>query len=272
MKNFTEKIFRKITQGFGILLAASMILTFSACESDEQEDTVKDRLWQGSGIPSIGVGRQKQEEEPVEQTGGGITICVDPGHGFDDAGASSTYVTECDERELTLRYALDLRTELEAMGYKVLMTHDGTAFPKTTEDDGNNKFNPYERAAYVNSQNVDYFISLHCDSYTDETVGGTRVYFCNTEIKTKDYSEDVANAISTSLNNAFESGMDARVLEMKPAESYAVIRETYTAGSLIEIGFITSPDDAAKIQDAEWQSKFVKAVAAGINDYFVSLG
>ena len=160
MKNFSEKIFRKIVKGLELLLVAAAVLTFAACEAtgDESQETVKDRLGKATGIPSIGVGRQKNIEEQVVQTGKGITICIDPGHGFDDAGASSVYVPDYDEKHLTLRYANDLKSELEKMGYAVIMTHDGTTFPKTAGDDGNNKFNPNERSAYVNSLDVDYFI------------------------------------------------------------------------------------------------------------------
>ena len=240
------------------------------CEAEEEPETVKDRLWEGTGIPSIGVGRHKQETV-IEQTGEGYVICIDPGHGFDDAGASSTYVTECDERELTLKYALHLKSELEKMGYTIIMTHDGISFPKTVEDDENNKFNPYERTAYVNSLDIDYFVSLHCDSYTDEAVGGMRVYYCETEIKNQKYSEDVATAIQISLDTAFPE-QKTKVHNMKPSESYVVIRETYAASSLIEIGFITNPNDALNILNEQWQNKFVEAVAAGINDYFSALG
>ena len=271
MKHFSKTIFRNLLLGLEILLMLTLVLSVLGCEAEEEQETVRDRLWEGTGIPSIGVGRQKQEISDIEQTGEGIVICIDPGHGFDDAGASSTYVTECDERELTLKYAMHLKTELEKMGYTILMTHDGTSFQKTVEDDGNNKFNPYERSAYANSQKIDYFVSLHCDSYNDEDIGGMRIYYCEAAKKTQLYSEDVANAIQASLGTAFPD-QNPRVYNMEPSEAYAVIRETYAAGSLIEIGFITNPDDAARILDMEWQKKFVEAVAAGINDYFSALG
>ncbi|MBQ7922155.1 MAG: N-acetylmuramoyl-L-alanine amidase [Clostridia bacterium] len=270
MKNFSEKIFRKIALGIEILLMIAMVLTASACESAEEEETVKDRLGQATGIPSIGVGRQRRET--ADQTGKGFTICIDPGHGFDDAGASSSYVADCDEKDLTLRYATDLKSELEKMGYTIILTHDGSVFPRTSADDGNNKFNPNERSAYANTLDIDYYVSLHCDSFEDESIGGTRIYYCEAAKKVDDYSADVANAIKMQLSKAFPEDGEIKIHNMDPAEAYAVIRETYAAASLIEIGFITNANDAARIQDAEWQEDFVEAVAAGINDYFATLG
>lgn len=60
------------------------------------------------------------------------------------------------------------------------MTHDGTTFGKTYTDDGNQIFNPSERVAYANSLDIDYYISIHVNSYDkNPDTSGIRIYYEN---------------------------------------------------------------------------------------------
>lgn len=225
-----------------------------------EEETAKPK----PGYPSLGVGRPVQEVIPEDT---GITICIDPGHGFDDVGCSSEYLTgEKEEKDMTLLYAKALKAELETMGYTVILTHDGESFPQEFNFNDNNLFSPDERSAYVNSLDVDYLVSFHCDTFDeDSSVGGSRVYYYDTPEKTVTYSDAVANSISAYLAKEFP---DAKVPSVHNNQSYAILRKTTTASALVEIGFISNRTDALNIQNPEWQEKFIAGVAAGINGYF----
>ena len=48
------------------------------------------------------------------------------------------------------------------------------------------------------------------------------------------------------------------------AENFAVLRETKMPAVLIELGFISNPDDRAKLTDSAWQDDAAKAIADGI--------
>lgn len=239
-----------------LLLMGTLLVSCSPKESVKEKPK--------PGYPSLGVGRPTQAE-PVEDNG--ITICVDPGHGFDDVGCSSDYLTDGkEEKDVTLLYAKALAEKLETMGYTVILSHDGETFPQTYNFYDNNIFSVDERAAYVNSLDVDYFVSLHCDTFDeDSSVGGIRVYYYDSEVKTDTFSDAVANSISAYLAKEFP---EEKAPSVHDNQSYAVLRETTMAASLIEIGFISNEDDAVHIQDPAWQEKFINGVAAGINGYF----
>ena len=81
----------------------------------------------------------------------------------------------------------------------------------------------------------------------------------------------MANAIQERLNLAFPDDKEVTVHNMDVSESYYVLRETYTAASLIEVGFITNAADVKKLTDTDWQKTFSVAVAEGIDDYFSSV-
>ena len=94
----------------------------------------------------------------------------------------------------------NIKEEIQKAENIVILTHENISFPTMPNDNGNKIFGVEERAAYVNTLDVDYFVSLHCDSFdSDHSVGGTRIYFCDTDKKTSPCSETVVNAISANL-------------------------------------------------------------------------
>ena len=88
-----------------------------------------------------------------------ITICVDPGHGFDDVGTTSEYLGDWAEKDVTFSIATYLKVELEALGYRVHMLHDGVTIPESAKDDGNNLFRPAERIESIKDADIDYYVS-----------------------------------------------------------------------------------------------------------------
>lgn len=253
------------------LLLLSIFCLATACSSqvsntlDSTSGETKDvRV---SAVPSNGAGRYSDKTLSYN-----TTICIDPGHGFDDPGCSSHILQNQTEKELTLLYANLVKDKLEQLGYTVVLTHDGNSFPQEFNENDNNRYSPEERTAYANSLDIDYYISLHCDSFNDDySVGGTRIYYCESSVKKQLYSANVANAIQKRLNLAFPDDKEVTVHNMDVSESYYVLRETYAAASLIEVGFITNDADVKKLTDADWQKTFSVAVAEGIDDYFSSV-
>lgn len=225
-------------------------------------------------LPGRGVGRSNiVSEAPVDTSEtevslpkNGYTICVDPGHGFDDPGTSSEYIGDFTEKDINFDVAIYLRDALEKLGYTVIMTHDGESFPKTSAFDNNNKYKPDERVAYVNAleTKIDYYISLHCNSHTSEDASGTRIYYYEGASKPAGFDLDISNSLAESLAAAFP---DARTPVVEN-DIFYVIRFTNFPASLVELGFVTNPDEVKNMIDPEWQQKYAEALAEGINNYF----
>ena len=202
---------------------------------------------------------------PVDNT---ITVCVDPGPGFDDVGTGSDYLGEWSEKDVTLSIATVLKTELEARGYRVHMLHDGVNFPRGEDDDGNNLLKPSERIALIREADIDYYVSVHCDAYAaDESVMGTRIYYSAGTSFTKE-SKSSASDIMNAINSLLPDAKKARVIEKKYDEAYYVIREAPVPSTLIEVGFVTNPTDAANMLDESWRRTIAKGIAAGIDEFF----
>ncbi len=242
-----------------VLLAAFVLFGCGGPGAEAETDEAR-------GFPSIGVGRPSKNNGETNPDGS-ITICIDPGHGFDDVGCSSVYLTDDrEEKDMTMLYAMELQKELTALGYHVILTHDGKSFPQEYNFNGNNIFSADERAAYVNSLDVDYFVSLHCDTFDeDASIGGTRVYYYDSAIKEDENSSAIAQSVSDFIAKQFP---EVKAPSLHSNEPYLVLRETTMASNLVEICFISNKNDAMNIQDASWQEKFITGLVEGIHNYF----
>ena len=233
------------------MCAAAAVLMLSACAAVRPV--------------SGGIGRETGGEGSDADS---IVICVDPGHGFDDIGTDSELLGEMSEKDITLSIALSLKPELEQRGFSVVLTHDGTAFPKTAIDDGNNLFNPKERIAYADTLSMQYYVSIHCDSYeADSSVNGTRIYYSKGTEYVKD-SGRAAEKIRAAVNHAFPDAKKTTVRAMENENAYYVIRHAAAPSSLIEVGFVTNPNDAKNMLDETWRASLAAAIAEGIADFF----
>jgi len=242
------------------------LLLFSCGENESQTAQSSVGVVRNYGMPSIGVGRTivEPEADPMPQV-----ICIDPGHGFDDGGCSSEFLNGQNEKDITLAISLMIDEELRDLGYQTVLTHDGNTFPITSAYDNNNKFRPEERTAYANSIDIDYYVSIHCNSYHEASAYGTRIYYYDGYVKREHTSGDIAESINNGLLQTLEPGSKSEVIGMTSGV-YHVIRTTTAPASLIEVGFVTNEADAAKMIDESWQRDFAEGVAAGIDSFYRS--
>ncbi len=197
---------------------------------------------------------------------GDVTVCIDPGHGYDDPGALSDYTGDLYEKDINLAVSLSLAEKLSELGYEVVMTRDSDSPGPDMEPDGRGLYtlDPNERTAWVNNSDADLFISLHCNvAQNSPSTVGTQIYYCS---DTSPESADFAGLLCETLR----SDMPTQRCDPKDtnsSSSFAVIRDITVPCLLVEMGFISSPDEAAKLCDPAWQDGFASALANGISRY-----
>lgn len=233
-------------RALALILAAALLLCAASCGSGEEKKTYLPVLAE-SGVPCV---------------------CIDPGHGFDDPGAESDKLNGQSERDVTLAVALLLADELRARGVTVILTHDGETFPVTAEDDGDGVFRPQERVAFAQTQPIDLFVSLHCDSFpSDESVHGTRIYYAS-DVAAGSASALAAGGVGTAVDAVFPAAKKCLLKPMTGDGAYYVLRKSAVPSILIEMGFITNPEDAASLISPSWQADFARGTADGIAGLF----
>lgn len=179
----------------------------------------------------------------------GITVVVDAGHGGSDGGAVGS-VAALDEANRNLLLAQKVKTKLESIGAKVIMTR--TADVSLTSD---------ERILKLRNASPDLGISIHRDSSTSTSARGFGAYYFNP------YTKAAADKIKTATANAgtYTSTKTAwHVFYMSRISSCPVV--------LTENGFMSNSADFANMKDDGWNEKCADAIVKGTVNYFLSIG
>ncbi len=191
-------------------------------------------------------------------------ICVDAGHGVGDVGTISPIQwaegVDIYEKDINLAIALYLAEELRASGYTVVMARGDDDEEPACGYDQNGSAGIKQRVTWANAQGYDLYICVHCDSFSNDTVKGTRLYY-NTGNNNKENAA-LSDAIAAEL--LLFSGSSPII--KKDADLYAVTA-TKMPAVLIECGFMTNREDLANLTDPSWQQPFAGAVARGIEQY-----
>ncbi len=235
----------------------------------------------------VGCGKEEIPLPPPEGDDGIVTILLDAGHGFSDIGCTSPNLRGLHEKDLTLKYVNMLGELLSSKGYTVLYTHDGSSFTKNEEiltkadllgieynpdnfvDD--DIFSAYERTIYSEVLHreieVDLMLSIHINASADNTdCSWFEIDYCN-EKEASPITAVAFNDISNSIKKAFPE----RTLKMFAdsfIDSFIVTKYNSMPSILFECGFATTPADAERLLDKDWQETLIKALSGGISDYF----
>lgn len=185
---------------------------------------------------------------------GGMTICLDPGHGGSDSGANAFGRKESD---LTLKIAQYCKEELAKYDVNVVMTR--TTDTRLSEEAAMDLKNRVEVAKKAGAS---YFISIHINSAANSAAKGAEVYYPNTS-GNKNLSsngQNLAKAIQSQLASLglYDRGIKIRnytdgTTSSNPNSSdqdyYGVIRYAKQAnitGLIVEHCFISNKDEFDK--------------------------
>ena len=115
-------------------------------------------------------------------------------------------------------------------------------------------------AARVNDANrweADYFISLHTNAAASPSATGAEAYVYDRGSRSFDFAQSVLGGLTA------ETGLRNRGVKARPG--LYVLRKTRMPATLIELGFITNPRDAALMRDEP--ERFAEGMYRGIVDY-----
>ena len=211
------------------------------------------------------------------------TIVIDAGHGGEEEGARGPDGTL--EKDVTLSVARRFKASLEArLGVRVILTRDAD---QTVGLD--------ERAALANNNKADLFISLHANASVRPSATGAEVFYLSLA-EYGDRAERVARGESESvpvfgggtrdievilwemaqaryieqsavLAQAVEAALRARVPMSPRAIQQAPFRVLVGANMpavLVEIGFITNPEQERQLASDPFQTSIVQALVDSV--------
>lgn len=173
-------------------------------------------------------------------------ICIDPGHGGHDPGATGNGLQE---KDICLTLSLMLRDRLlKKYECEVIMTRE------------TDKLIPLpDRAFMANARDADLFISLHVNGHDNAAANGYEDFIHpNTRQATADIRRSIHSLVSQVWADAGRANRG-----MKTA-NFQVLRETRMPAVLLEHGFISNAKDAELLRSTNFLEKLVVAMAEGI--------
>ncbi len=223
----------------------------------------------------------------AQQLGLGVQkIVIDPGHGGKDPGAIANGLKE---KDIVLKLAKKLKKKLESsLGCEVVLTRNDDQYISLEE-----------RTAVANGNNADLFISLHVNAHPIASVHGLETYFLNltndreamrvaafenatSELqmsdlqdvlsgimknsKIKESSKLAHNVHNTVISGLKEDNQSLKDLGVKQAPFYVLIGAEMPA-ILVEIAFISNPDEAKKLGEDDFLRSISDQIVKGIRFY-----
>jgi N-acetylmuramoyl-L-alanine amidase len=225
--------------------------------------------------------------KPEQEGGGPIKVVLDPGHGGIDPGAERDGQSES---ELVLAFARVLKEVLLRDGnFEVVMTRDSDVFVPLEQ-----------RISIARAAGAHVFISLHADAIAEGEAVGSTVYTLSKEandeasatlaerhdrddllagVDLRQQDDLVAEVLldmartETSpriarLSDALVAAIKAKKLKMHrhphQEASFSVLKSADIPSVLVELGFLSSEKDLARLQDKVWRQSMAEALRDGL--------
>lgn len=194
----------------------------------------------------------------TEKAGERGTVVLDAGHGGDDPGMIGS--SGINEKVLNLVYAKKVEALLSEAGYRVVMTrttedglYDADASHKKAQD-------MQRRVAVIEQEQPLLTVSIHQNSYQDPAVCGPQVFYYEHSTE----GEKLAKSIQDSLN---EELAIARPRVQKGNATYYILKRSRSTTVIVECGFLSNPEEEAKLQEEDYQDQVAQAICDGVRKY-----
>jgi N-acetylmuramoyl-L-alanine amidase len=226
-------------------------------------------------------------------------VVLDPGHGGTEDGAIGP--SGLKEKDLALDMARRLAALLRADGFEVVLTREGDDGPTLDQ-----------RAEVANVQRADVFVSLHANASRSSKARGAETYFLSRHATDDaartvaaiendaagvgddptaaaapdagdpaiplilwdmaqtiylEQSAQLAEIVQRELNGAL--GITDRGVRQAP---FRVLVGATMPAVLVELGFLTNPEEEKRLADGEYRRKLSEALAAALKQYRARVG
>lgn len=189
---------------------------------------------------------------------GETMVVIDAGHGGSDPGMVG--IDQMEEKNINLEIAEKLKILLEKEEFQVIMTRE-TDTGLYDPDASNKKVQDLQRRIeLLRKYQPAFCISIHQNSYPDESVAGPQVFYYKDSEQGKCLAETLQNALNQKLEVQ-------RPRAAKANSTYYLLKRSPCVLNIVECGFLTNKTEAGRLKDPAYQEKIAQAIVSGILSY-----
>lgn len=179
-------------------------------------------------------------------------VLPDPGHGGIDAG--KTGINGAQEKDINLQIAIYTKKLLEKENITTVLTRtQDQRLAETQVEDLK------ERVRMMNEEQPVLAVSIHQNSYHEESVNGAQVFYYTDSLAGKKAGEIMQDILNEKLES---NNKDA-----KANRSYYILKKTEVPVIIVECGFLSNYEEAEKLASEEYQQTIAEAIKEGIVNY-----
>lgn len=179
----------------------------------------------------------------------GARVVIDPAHGPEDPGLEG--VSGLREHEITWEIARRLAARMSARGVQAVLSRGSTTTPS-----------PSDRARFANEQGADLLVGIALSGHPSPVARGSSAYYFGS---TTFVSETGALLAELCQAEVVAAGWvpDGRCHPV----TWSVLRETRMPAVVVEPGYLSCPEDAARLSDPEGQDGIAEALLRGVTRF-----
>lgn len=253
----------KIMMGVLLVIGMLILAKLAAIMTDTRRTASLSEDSSISGQP--GVSSETGTEETVlsgntagERQPGQECIVIDPGHGGADPGKVG--VNGALEKDINLQMAYILKEQLEAEGFYVILTRTSDEISGSENGDLTKVQDLQNRIRLISEEDPLMVISIHQNSYPQESVCGAQVFY----YETSEEARLLAECIQRHLILAADDGNHRQA---KGNTSYFLLKKTPVTTVIVECGFLSNWREAALLEQEDYQRLMTGAIVDGILEY-----
>lgn len=197
--------------------------------------------------------------EPITRS---HVIVIDAGHGGEDGGATSC--TGVLESQLNLQISLRLEALLHLLGYetKMIRTSDISIYTEGTTIAAKKASDLRNRVKIVNQTENALLLSIHQNLFPDSRYSGAQVFYSKVAA-----SKELAQILQTAFVSTINLGSNRKC---KPSTGVYLMEHIQNPGILVECGFLSNPEEEAKLRTEAYQKQICCVIAGTVAQYFSS--
>ena len=187
------------------------------------------------------------------------TYVIDAGHGGIDGGATSC--TGVLESNMNLQIALRLEDIMHLLGMDTVMIRrtDTSIYTQGTTIAAQKVSDLKERVRIINDTPNAILVSIHQNTFSDSRYDGAQVFYAP-----DDDSKDLAKAMQGALIQTLNPGSKRAP---KSSKGIYLMQHIQRCGILIECGFLSNPQEEAKLRSDGYQKSLCGVIAATLSTY-----